>query len=183
METSLKELGIQNQAMSFQEMANLSREKRAPVVQPPPPPVIPPPINPMVMPEPIMRNQGNIQHQGIPNVPMAPLPQNTLPQNPPPIIPNPVAPMLPFADPSSSGTLPEHSALAKCDPKPKGGFCMDGYQKEMIALALIAGIMSSSMAQDRIAQVSYFRDNRVLRAVASGIAVALVFTILKKFVF
>lgn len=169
METSLKDLGIQNQAMSFQEMV---REKRAPVVQPPPPPMIPSPMSPHIMPDAMpMPVQARPQPPMPP--PMAPMAQMQQPM---------MNPMLPFAEAQAQAGMDTKSE-AKCDAKPKGGFCMDGYQKELLALAVIASILSSPMAQDKLAEVSYFRENRLFRAIASGVAVAVLFTLLKKFMF
>lgn len=169
METSLKDLGIQNQAMSFQEMVNNSREKRAQVIQPPPPPTIPQAPSPVIMPEPIpMPMQSRPQPPMPPS--MAPVPPMTgmAPQ---------AAPMLPFAEQVNSN----EPASKKCDAKPKGGFCMDSYQKEILVLAAIASALASPLAQDKLADISYFRDNRVLRAIASGAAVAILFAVVKKF--
>jgi hypothetical protein len=171
METSLKDLGIQNQALSFQEMTGMARDKRA-VVQPPPPPSIPQGA-PIIMPD-------------LP-MPQAPIsfPKPQLP-HPSGMNINPVGMQLPFAGVSENAIAPTASSQGPptCNnPKPQGGFCLDAYQKEMMALAIIASAISSPMAQDKLGEFVYLRDNRLLKAAASGVLVAMVFVVIKKFVF
>lgn len=170
METSLKDLGIQNQSLSFQEMTGMTRDKRA-AVQPPPPPSIPQGA-PIIMPD-----------LPIPQAPMS-FPKPQLP-HPSGMNINPVGMQLPFAGVSENAVAPNasHGGNPSCNPKPQGGFCLDAYQKEMMALAVIASAISSPMAQDKLAEFVYLRDNRLLKAAASGILVAVVFVVIKKFVF
>ena len=151
MQTSLSELGVNSQAMTFQEMLESRKRKQ----------------------EPVIPAQSNEQvRQNVASVPDAPPGGGTMYPHPGQGIP-PMEQGAPLAMPAAMPPAMPRPVMAApgqvvAQPQVAAPMCMPKDQKELIALMVLAFCVNTPYVKEKLSQVSIFKDNSIMNAV--GIA-------------
>ena len=147
--------------MSFQEMIDATRSKGG-------------------QGQPMMaREQQQVQQMQAPQMQMQmqapqmpPMPMNTMSQQ----VQQP--PMIPYESQPSKVVAPTSTEPASAK---SSGLCMKTEYRELLALVAIVAIVALPEAQQKISELGLLRDNKILKALATGVSVAAIFMIARKF--